>query len=149
MTIVGGKVSTMPATDATQPASRSIGRLAADIAIDTAALVRKEIDLVKAEIAEKAVSLGSGIGLIAGAVFVLSIALPILTASLVLGLAEFMPAWLAALLVGVLLLIVAAALAAVGARKAKRGAQLTPTEVLNTAREDMEWLRQQTTFDAK
>jgi hypothetical protein len=126
--------------DPTSRTDRGIARLAADIALDSSRLVRLEIERAKAEVVQQAATLGGGIGLIAGGVFLLLVAVPILVASLVLGIAEFLPAWLSALLVGLLLVAVAALLAGIGVQRTKRGAQLSPTTSIDAAREDLEWL---------
>jgi hypothetical protein len=127
---------------------RGVTRLAADLAVDTSRLVRLEIALAKAEVAEQAKVLGGGVASIAAGVFVLLVAFPVLVASLVLGLAETMPAWLAALLVGLTLVAIAGALVYLGAKRAQRGSNLAPTQTIESARQDLQWLQRRLTSDA-
>jgi hypothetical protein len=136
-----------PTASAAPAAHRGVTRLAADLAVDTSRLVRLEIALAKAEVAEQARMLGSGVATIAAGVFVLIVAFPVLVASLVLGLAEALSPWLAALLVGGLLLVLAAALFFVGAKLAQRGSNLAPTQTIESARQDLQWLQRRVTSD--
>lgn len=80
---------------------RSLPELVSQLTTDLATLVRKESELVRAEMTEKLQTLGKAAGeIIAGGIFVLA-ALGVLLAALVAGLAEYMHPAFAALLVGV------------------------------------------------
>ena len=121
---------------------RGIGRLASDLAADTATLVRREIELAKAEVAQNAAALGSGIALFAVAAFIALAALAVLVAAAVLGLAEWLQPWLAALAGAGGMLVIAGILALVGRARTRRGASLAPTETITKAKQDVAWLRQ-------
>ena len=122
-------------------ADRSITTLLADLAGETLLMVRQELALLKAELHEKLGRVGQGVtALGAGAMMAFSGWLVLLAAA-VLGLAEFVPPWLAALIVGLLVLGIAAALLYFG--KSRFEAQsLMPGRTLRSLREDEAWLRE-------
>ena len=70
-------------------------------------LVRDELALARAEMTEKGKKTGVGAGLLGGGGLVALYGVAALLTAIVLGLAEAMPAWLAALIVAVLLFAVA------------------------------------------
>ena len=94
----------------------SVGELFGRLSAQTSDLVRGEIALAKAELAEKAKASGIGIGLFAAAGLLGFFAFAVLITTAILGLANAVPAWLAALIVAVVLLLIAGILAFVGKR---------------------------------
>jgi len=101
-------------------------------------LIRDELTLAKAEMREKAGRAGRGAGLFGGAGIVsLYGVLSVLTA-LVLLLAKAMPAWAAALLVGIVLLIVAGVLALAGRSQVQRATPPVPEKALRGVRADID-----------
>src|SRR5690554_4080902 len=105
----------------------SIGELVSTLSEKMSALVRNEIALAKSELSTKAKHAGVGIALfVVAAVFALY-ALGVLIASAVLGLANVLSPWLAALLVGVALLLVAGVLGLVGKKSLEKGTPPGPT----------------------
>lgn len=122
---------------------RSFGELLSQLATNSAALVRDEIELAKQELREKAGSLRSGIITVAiGAVLAL-LALMTLCAAAVIGLAKIMDAGLAALMVGVALAVIGGAIAFIGFRQIKN-TTLKPDQTIRTLKEDKEWLKEMT-----
>lgn len=95
----------------------SIGFLVARMSEQTSALVRSEVELAKAEMAQKGKGLGIGIGAFGGAGLLALYGLGVLLAAAVLGLAEVVPGWLAALIVAVVLFAGAGVAALVGKKK--------------------------------
>jgi hypothetical protein len=80
---------------------RSIADLIGQLTADLAALVRKESELIRTELSEKAGRAAKGVeGIAAGGLLLLA-ALLVLLQALVLALAKYMDATLAALIVGV------------------------------------------------
>lgn len=100
---------------------RSIGRLVSQLSEQGARLVRAEIDLAKAELAASAKKAGIGIGLLVGAGFFGFFAFATLVATAVLGLANAVDAWLAALIVAVVLLVITGVLALLGKNQLQAG----------------------------
>src|SRR5207302_1602263 len=98
-----------PAADA-QSTADLVRRAAEQIST----LVRDELALARAELSQKASHAGRGVGLFGGAGLVSLYGVFGVLTGIVLLLARVMPAWGAALLVGVVLLIVAGLLGLVG-----------------------------------
>jgi uncharacterized membrane protein YqjE len=115
--------STARPTNGTRP---SIGELVGSLSEKLSQLIRDEIRLAKAELAEKAKHAAIGIGLMAVAAMLGFFAVAVLIASAILGLANAVDAWLAALIVGLVLLIVAAVLVVVGKKALDRGTPPVP-----------------------
>lgn len=100
-------------------------------------LVRDELRLAQVELAEKGKRVSKGAGLLgAGGVVALYGVAALLTAAVLL-LADVMPAWLAAVLVGVLLLGVAAILALAGKAQARAAAPIVPYDSVRSVRADV------------
>lgn len=130
----------MPSTtpQGTPAAERpSVGRLVAQLSEQVARLVRAEIDLARTELVARAKQAGIGAGLLAGAGLLSLYALAALLAAAVLGLAVVVPVWLAALIVGVVLLVVAGVLALVGRRSLARGLPPTPQRAIDNVKQDV------------
>src|SRR5215207_3988401 len=87
---------------------RPMGDLVKQLGSQTSTLVRQEIDLAKAELTEKGRVAGKGAGLLGAAAVVGLLAAGALTAFLILVLSEAMDAWLAALIVTVVMGVIAA-----------------------------------------
>ncbi|MDJ0333634.1 phage holin family protein [Salinibacterium sp. G-O1] len=104
-------------------------------------LVRDEIESLKNEISGKLKDAGIGIGLLAGAAAFAFFALMVLIAAAILGLATVLPAWLAALIIGVVILIIAAVLALIGIRSVKRGVPPAPTDTIESIKKDVRTIK--------
>lgn len=117
---------------------RSLGQLVADLSEQAARLVRAEIDLAKAELASKAKQVGIGAGLLAGAGVLGLYTLSAFIATAIIGLANAVPAWLAALIVSVVLLLVTAVLALLGVRHLKQGTPPVPDRAIENVQQDVE-----------
>jgi uncharacterized membrane protein YqjE len=123
---------------------RPIGDLVKQLAGQTSALVRQEIDLAKAELTEKGKTAGKGAGLLGGAAVVGLLAGGALTACLILALSEAMDAWLAALIVTVVMGAVAAFLAIRGRDRIRAATPPVPEQTIETVKEDVEWAKTRT-----
>lgn len=122
-----------------RPPPRSIAALLADLAEQIRTLLRLELALFKAELAEKLQRLGFGLAAVAaGAVLAFSGWLALLAAA-VLALAIVLPPWLAALIVGIVTLLVAGLLLLLGKRwlDAK---SLVPRRSLSSLKQDEAWV---------
>lgn len=120
---------------------RSLGRLVGDLSEQASRLVRAEIGLAKAEVAAKAQQMGIGAGLLAGAGVLALYTLTAFIATAILGLATVLPAWLAALIVSVVLLLVTAALALLGVKHVKKGTPPVPERAMENLQEDVETVK--------
>lgn len=123
---------------------RPLGELLQDLAQETAHLIREEVELAKVEIAEKGKKLGYGIGMVAVAGVALLLMLGALTATAILALAEVMDAWLAALIVTLVWLVIAFILGLVARNEFKEASPPVPEQTIETLKEDVRWARSQT-----
>jgi MFS family permease len=123
---------------------RPIGDLVKQLAGQTSTLVRQEIDLAKAEMSQKAEIAGRGAGMLSGAAVVGLLAAGALTAFAILLLGEAMDAWLAALIVAVVLGAVAAVLALTGRNRIRTATPAVPEQTVETVKEDVEWAKTRT-----
>lgn len=121
---------------------RSTGELMRSIAGDTAALVRKEVQLARQEIVEGVMSKVIGAGAFAVAGVFAVIALVMFGITLGVSLDIVLPAWLAWLLTAVAFLLLAGLAAVVGKGMMKRKS-IAPEETKRTVKEDVEWARTQ------
>lgn len=118
----------------------SVGELFSRLSAQTSDLVRAEIELAKAELSQKAKASGIGIGLFVGAALLGFFALAVLIATAILALALVVPAWLAALIVAIVLLAVAGILALVGKRSLD-SASATPGRTAENVKQDVDAIK--------
>jgi uncharacterized membrane protein YqjE len=128
---------------------QSIGELLKQLSEQTATLVRQELDLARVEMQQKGKRAGVGIGLIgAGGVLALA-AVGALTATLILVLAEWMDAWIAALIVTLAYAAGAAVLALQGKEKVGEATPPVPEQTIETVKEDVQWAKSQVKSDSR
>ncbi|MCY7411709.1 MAG: phage holin family protein, partial [Salinibacterium sp.] len=128
-------------TNKERPPKRSLITLFTDLPGLFADLVRGEIESLKAEILGKLKHAGIGIGLLAVAGVFAFFATGVLTAAGILGLAEVVPAWASALIVGGVLLLITLVLALVGASQIKQGTPPTPDKTITSIKKDVHVIR--------
>nr|WP_182353338.1 phage holin family protein [Flaviflexus huanghaiensis] len=100
--------------------SRSIGELVAGISERFSRLIRDEIELAKVQATAKAQKIGVGAGLLAAAGVLALYAFGILLLAAVWGIANALPLWLSALIVGLVLLLICGVLALIGIKSIKK-----------------------------
>ncbi len=122
---------------------RPVGELLRDLSQQTTTLVRQELELAKAELAQKGKQAGVGAGLLTGAGVVGLVAFGSLTACFIALLATAMSTWLAALIVAVVYAAVAGALALVGKSRVKQATPAAPEQTIETMKEDVQWAKSQ------
>jgi len=105
-------------------------------------IIRSEVRLAKAELADQAAKARSALTVMgAGALTgIFSVALLLVTG--VLALATIMPAWLAALIVAGVTGIVAAILTSIGIRQF-RSVHPAPERAIHTVKENVRWVKEQ------
>ena len=124
-------------TDQThEPRRKSATALLSDLTTHVRSLMRKEVDLVRAELSESATKAAVAIGLIVGAVIFVLVALNVLSAALVAGIAELgiEEGW-AALIVGAVYFVIALILVRKGSNDLK-ATSLAPTRTVKSVRAD-------------
>jgi hypothetical protein len=120
---------------------RPVGELLKELSEQTTTLVRQELELAKAEMAEKGKQAGIGAGMFGGAGVAGLLALGALTASLIAALATGMEVWLAALIVAIAYAAVAAVLALTGRQKTREALPPAPEQAIESTKEDVQWAK--------
>jgi len=121
---------------------QSLGELFSELAGETGTLVRQEIALAQVEITQKASTVGINVASLAVGGAVGYAAVLAILAGVIMGLANFMPAWIAALIVGAVVAAVAYFMVTAALNKLKN-TELTPTETVDSIKEDAKWLKNQ------
>jgi len=112
---------------------KGLVELFSDFTRETTTLVRQEIDLAKAEIADSAKEVGKDAGLVAGGGITAHIGLLGLVAAAILGLGEAIPYWASALIVGAVLLAIGAGLGLYGQKRLKE-VRLAPKRAIESVK---------------
>jgi uncharacterized membrane protein YqjE len=120
---------------------RPTAELMRDLTDQTSTLIRKEIELAKVEFDAKRKKATVGAGMFGGAALFGLFGFGALTACLVLALATFLEAWLAALIVTVAYLAIAAVLALRGKQQVKQATPPVPEQAVDSTKEDLEWMK--------
>ena len=125
-----------------RPDERPLGELFSDLVTETTTLVRNEVALAKVEITQKATKVGRNIGslVIGGAIGYA--ALLAICAAVILLLDYVMPAWLAALIVGVVVGIVSWMLIS-KAMRTLQTMEMKPQQTVESLKEDARWIKDQ------
>ncbi|MBV9838802.1 MAG: phage holin family protein [Solirubrobacterales bacterium] len=124
-------------------AEASIAELVKQLSEQTSRLARQEIELAKAELAVKGKRAGLGAGMFGGAGIFGFYAVGALTATGILALATAIAAWLAALIVTVVLGAIAAGLALQGKTKLQQATPPVPEQATESVKEDVQWAKTQ------
>ena len=120
---------------------KTLPELLHDLSTQVSAVVHDEFELARAEMADKGQQAGTGAAMWAGAGVVGLLGLGALTAAAVAGLGEVLALWLAAVVVGVLYLMLAGALVLGGRRELGRAAPPVPVEAVEHVKEDVRWVK--------
>lgn len=118
-----------------------LGEVARDLTRDLSLLVRQEVQLAKAEMAEKGRIAAPGVGMIGGATVAALLAGGALVAAAILALSIFLPEWLAALIVGTVLAVAAYVLVKQGKERVAEAGAPIPEQTIETVKEDVEWAK--------
>ncbi|HUK72846.1 MAG TPA: phage holin family protein [Streptosporangiaceae bacterium] len=123
-------------------ADEPVGELIKQASEQISRLLRDEMRLARAELAGKGKRAGIGAGLFGGAGMVGFYGAAAILAAAVLALALVLPAWAAALIVGVGLLAVAAAVALVGKRQIAQANPPVPDQATASVKADVAEIRE-------
>jgi xanthine/uracil permease len=122
--------------------SRGIGDLLGDLGRQVSTLVRKEIDLARVEVTSSAgrMSRGAATAGVGGALIYAG--LLALLAAAVFGLIEAgLDAWLAALIVGGIVLVIGAVITSMGVKQVQ-STDMAPKQTAETVKENVEFVRE-------
>ncbi len=129
----------MPETNGrTELHDRPMGELVKQLSDQTTHLVRAEVELAKAELAEKGKKAGMGAGMFGGAGLFGVFGFAALTTAFIAALDLAMATWLAALIVAVVYFAVAGIAALMGKKKVDQATPLAPQQAIDTTKADVE-----------
>ena len=120
-----------------------IGELLKRLSNETTQLIRQELELAKAELAEKGKTAGLGAGMFGAAGVTALLGLGALTACLILALNHAVADWLAALIVAAVWTAAAGVLALRGRDKVQEASPPIPEQTVETVKEDIQWAKTQ------
>ena len=118
-----------------------MGELVAQFSEQSTQLIRSELQLAVAEMREKTKHAGVGVGLFGTAGIVALFGVGGLVTTAILALALVLPAWLAALIVTVVLFLVAGVVAAVGKQQTSQATPPRPEQAMEGVRRDIETVK--------
>jgi uncharacterized membrane protein YqjE len=120
----------------------STGELVKLVTEQVSVLVRDELKLAQLEMRGKAKQAGQGAGLLGGGGLIALYGVACLIACAIIAISHTVQAWLAALIVGAALLIVAAIAAVVGRGRLRKATPPMPTEAVESVKTDVEAVRE-------
>jgi uncharacterized membrane protein YqjE len=126
----------------TSQSDQQIGDLVKQLSEQTSDLVRKELKLAQVEMQEKGKRAGIGAGLFGGAGLVALYGLGVLIAAIVLALATAIDAWLAALIVAVVLFVIAGVAALMGRKQVERATPPQPEQAIASTKRDVQVVKE-------
>jgi MFS family permease len=130
--------STLSGRTQTELSERSTADLVKLAAEQISHLVRDELRLAQTELAEKGKRAGLGVGMFGGAGVFVVYGVGALLAAAIMGLAVVLPGWLAALIVGAALFLVAGVLALAGKGQVTKAVPAKPEEAVRNLKADVE-----------
>lgn len=122
-------------------AQPSAGELVRQLSEQSSRLARQEVELAKAELAQKATQAGIGVGMFGGAGTFAFYAFGALVAAAILALATAVAPWAAALIIAALLGALAGLLALQGKRRIERATPPVPEQATESLNEDVETVK--------
>jgi nitrate/nitrite transporter NarK len=123
------------------PSEASLAALIKQLSEQSSRLARQEVELAKAEMAYKGKRAGIGAGMFGGAGVFGFYGLGALIAAAILVLATAITAWLAALIVAVVLAAIAGVLALQAKSKVQQATPPVPEEATESVKEDVQWAK--------
>lgn len=121
----------------------TIGALVHDLTTQLPELIRSEIRLAQAEMAQKGKQAGIGLGLFSGAGLLAFFGGAVLVAAAILALGEVVAPWLAALIVGLVLFLAAGGLALAGRNRVKEATPPAPERAVEGVKQDIATMKGQ------
>jgi Putative Actinobacterial Holin-X, holin superfamily III len=120
---------------------KPLGELVQDLSRQTSTLIRQEMRLAQAELAEKGRHAGKGAGMFGGAGVVALYGVGALIAAAILGLATVLEPWIAAAAIGVALLLVGGILALTGKKELEEAGPPKPEQAIDSVQRDIETVK--------
>jgi uncharacterized membrane protein YqjE len=128
---------------ASGPAEPSTAELVTRLTQQSTELIRSELKLAQAEMTEKAKHAGVGAGLFGGAGVVALYGVGALVATIILALVALgLKAWLAALIVTVVLFVVAGVVALLGKKQVSQATPAAPEHTIDSVKRDVDTIKE-------
>jgi len=126
-------------TETREPSAQdaSTAELVSRLTQQSTELIRSELRLAQAEMTEKVKHAGVGAGMFGGAGVVALYGVGTLLATVILALALVVPAWLAALIVTVVLFVVAGVVATAGRKQVSQATPAAPERTIENVKQDV------------
>jgi uncharacterized membrane protein YqjE len=121
---------------------RSTGDLVKLVTEQVSVLMRDEFKLAQLEMTGKAKQAGKGVGMMGGGGLIALYGVACLIACVIIAISHSLQAWLAALIVGAALLVIAAVVAAAGRSNMRKATPPMPTEAVESVKTDVEEIRE-------
>lgn len=125
------------------PSEKSTAELLRDLSVEMTTLVHEEVELAKAELAQKGKRIGLGAGFFGGAGVMGLLGAAAFVAAAIAGIATVLPVWAAALIVGGALAAVAGIIAMLGLTEVAQANPPIPEAAVQSTKEDVAWLKTQ------
>jgi uncharacterized membrane protein YqjE len=119
----------------------SIGDLVKQLSEQTSTLVRQEMRLAQTELQEKGKKAGIGAGMFGASGLVAFFGAASLIAAAILALATGLDAWLSALIVGLVLLLVAGVAALMGKKQVEQATPPAPEQTIESVKRDVDTVK--------
>jgi hypothetical protein len=120
---------------------KPLGELVQDLSRQTSTLIRQEMRLAQAELAEKGRHAGKGAGMFGGAGLVALYGVGALVAAAILGLATLIEPWIAAAAIGAGLLLIAGILALTGKKELDEAGPPKPEQAIESVQRDVDTVK--------
>jgi uncharacterized membrane protein YqjE len=121
---------------------QSVGELVQQVSQQTAELVRKEMRLAQVELQEKGKRAGISAGMFGGAGVVALYGVGAVVAAVIMLVATAIEPWVAALIVGVVLLASAGVVALLGKRQVEQATPAKPERAMESMQHDVEYVKE-------
>jgi len=127
------------ASGAQPPAAQdaSVGELVKHLSEQVSVLVRDELKLAQLEMTRKGKQAGLGAGMLGGSGLIALYAVGCLLACAILGISRVVEPWLAALIVGAVLLLISAAAALMGKARLQKATPPVPAQAVESVKADV------------
>jgi len=120
----------------------TLGDLFSSLTEDLSTLIRKEVDLARTETTEKVTrATRSVVSMVAGGMIAYA-GLIALIIAVIVGLSRFMPLWLSALIVGIVVIVIGAIMISSG-RSSLAKMSVVPEKTVESMKENTEWAKEQ------
>ena len=129
--------TTNPTDPRVETQDPTLGALVHDLSEQTSRLVRSEVELAKAELAQKGKDAGIGIGLFSAAGLLAFFGTAVLITTTILALALVLPGWASALIVAVVLFAAAGLAALIGKNKVSEATPPKPERAMENVPKDI------------